>query len=160
MTKWKLASVCALVLAALTGCKSDLTVDAATEEYFGEPVSKTAALRVEVTSCKDRDTGLETSDVLQAKQKVAYIFGDAVKYQTCKRERFESFTEFLVPVTVGGTQETCKADQVCVGNWQKHKITVFVGETVRNKVKTVLKDAMGYSGLEDIQVNLIKAARL
>ena len=58
----------------LAGCKSEITMPVTYSEVFGAPVIKNARLDIEVPACKEYKSDLESSSVLEAKQKINYVF--------------------------------------------------------------------------------------
>lgn len=73
-----------------------------------------AKLSVDVTLCQDHDTQMESNTLLEAKQKVGFLFPGA-QYEKCAREGFDERALFSVPITVGtGEDGKCGEESVCL----------------------------------------------
>ena len=122
-------------------------------QVFGEtPQEKIATLILEVPSCTEHGTEMESSSVLEAKQKVSYLFPTS-KYQKCENKRFDSYAVFEVPFYVGGIGvKDCKKDQICVASSQNNlNMNVFVGEGIRKKLNQI-KRGISLFDPSDLQI--------
>jgi len=132
--------VAAFAALALVGCRSGVDLPVKYSEVFGSPQIKSSTLFLEVPSCKEYNSEMESSSVLQAKQKVGYLFPEA-KYLGCKMQNFESLVYFEIPFQVGGVGlKDCKKNQICVASSQNNlNMNVFVGEDIRRKLSELRK---------------------
>lgn len=122
-------------LLALAGCKTIVYAPVTYSEIFGNPQMKWGALVLEVPSCTDTTDKFESNSVIEAKQKVPYVFQKA-EYVKCERKGFNSYATFKVPFQVGGIRDNCGKDQVCVYRSRNNKyVNAFVGEEILNKAK-------------------------
>lgn len=144
-------SCAALLLAA--GCKSDIGVEVTDSQLLGAATDHPGYFVAQVVNCKDDETKLESSSVLEAKQKVSYIFPRA-SYQGCRSEDFESFVHFTLPVRVGGDLKTCGADEVCVGVVGGKKVTFTAGAGVRSRFDQVSRSSISLLDTEDLKINI------
>lgn len=135
---------------ALVGCKTKVYAPVTYSEIFGEPQTKIGALVVEVPACKDRSDKFDSNSLIEAKQKVPYVFPKA-EYIKCERERFESFAFFKVPFQVGGTADNCGKDKVCIYHSRNNKYAnALIGEDILNKAKE-----LGNIKGDDLKFNLL-----
>ena len=98
---------------ALVGCKTKVHAPINYSDIFGEQKTIPGGIAVQVPSCTDTSKKFESNSVMEAKQKIPYIFPEA-KYFKCVGEGFYSYAMFWVPLQVGGTDSQCKKDQICV----------------------------------------------
>ena len=139
----------------LVGCKSEIDLPVKYSQVFGEiQQEKTASLILEVPSCTEHGTEMESSSVLEAKQKVSYLFPSS-KYKKCERKSFDSYVVFEVPFYVGGIGvKDCKKDQICVASSQNNlNMNVFVGEGIRKKLEQI-KRGISLFDPSDLQIAL------
>lgn len=136
----------------LSGCKTEIDAPVNYSELFGPQKSITGWLSVEVPACKDAtNKQFESSSVMEAKQKIPYIFPEA-KYLQCKDEGFDSYASFNIPIHVGGKEADCKKNQICAfpndsGSW----VDVKIGDEVIKKTKDVSKT--DFNG-NDVRISL------
>lgn len=124
---------------ALAGCKTWVFAPVSYTEIYGNPKIKTGALLVEVPSCTDTSKKFESSSLIEAKQKVPYVFPKA-EYVGCDRRGFDSFAMFKVPFQVGGTHPDCKDDQVCVYKSRNNQYAnAVIGPEILKKAKELGK---------------------
>ncbi len=124
---------------ALVGCKTKVHAPINYSDIFGEQKTIPGGIAVQVPSCTDTTDKFESNSVMEAKQKIPYIFPQA-KYFKCVGEGFYSYAMFWVPLQVGGTDSQCKKDQICVVHgdgtgW----IAVKMGDEVLKKSKELSK---------------------
>lgn len=124
---------------ALVGCKTKVHAPINYSDIFGEQKTVPGGIAVQVPSCTDTTDKFESNSVMEAKQKIPYIFPQA-KYFKCVGEGFYSYAMFWVPLQVGGTDSQCKKDQICVVHgdgtgW----IAVKMGDEVLKKSKELSK---------------------
>lgn len=136
---------------ALVGCKTKVHAPINYSDIFGEQKTIPGGIAVQVPSCTDTSKKFESNSVMEAKQKIPYIFPEA-KYFKCMGEGFYSYAMFWVPLQVGGTDSQCKKDQICVVHgdgtgW----IAVKMGDDVLKKSKELAKS--GFDG-NDIDIEL------
>lgn len=136
---------------ALVGCKTKVHAPINYSDIFGEQKTIPGGIAVQVPSCTDTSEKFESNSVMEAKQKIPYIFPEA-KYFKCVGEGFYSYAMFWVPLQVGGTDSQCKKDQICVvhgdgSGW----VAVKIGEDVLNKSKELAKT--DFDG-NDIEIEL------
>ena len=129
-----------IIFLALLGCKSEIDLPVKYSQVFGKPQPSTGTLSIEVPDCKEEATEMESSSVLEAKQKVNYIFSGA-KYLGCKEEGFESFVSFEVPFIIGCVgMRDCRKNEICVASSQNNQnMNVFVGEEIRKKITLIAR---------------------
>lgn len=107
-----------LAIAAVTvlsGCKNELVIDIDPSEKATDAVVNSvrqATLSVEVTSCTDSDTGLDSKTLLEAKQKIPYVFKGAT-FEKCSRVQYDDVAVFSVPVTYFPKDQKCDDDSIC-----------------------------------------------
>lgn len=129
----------AVSMLALAGCKTEVFAPVSYSEIFGDPKIKMGGLAVEVPSCFDSSKKFESSSVIEAKQKVPYVFPKA-EYVRCDRKGFDSFAIFWVPFQVGGTRQDCKDDQVCVYKSRNNQFAnAVIGTEILKKAKELGK---------------------
>ncbi len=143
-----------LAILALTGCKSELAVPVTYNEIYGQSQIKKALLKLEVPSCEQTNTKMESREVLQARQQMRYIFPESA-YLECKKEGMNSLAEFEVPVQVGGIgARDCSAEQVCVASSTNNVLAnIYIGKGIRKRIDKVLKDLMLFN-LDSLEVTL------
>lgn len=126
-------------LFGLAGCKTNVYAPVSISEIYGAQKEKICFLAVQVPSCTDSSNKFESNSVLEAKQKIPYIFPSA-KYLKCGEQGFESFAGFEIPLQVGGTEDQCKPDQICIFHSQKDQwAEAKIGEEILKKAKEVSK---------------------
>lgn len=127
---------------ALTGCKSGIELPVNYTDLVEDAKIKTVELYVEIPSCTDYKTKLESSSLLEAKQKVLFAV-DGAEYKTCKRDRFDEFAVFSVPVSIGRHATPTKTGlQVYLS--ANNAMVFFVGEDVRKKVNQLMAGGRGF----------------
>ena len=123
----------------LAGCKTNVYAPISISEIYGAQKEKTCFLTVQVPSCTDSSNKFESNSVLEAKQKIPYIFPNA-KYLKCGKQGFESFVGFEIPLQVGGTEEQCKPNQICIFHSQQDQwAEAKIGDEILKKAKEVSK---------------------
>ncbi len=142
-TMKKIASIAlAGAVLALAGCKSGIHVPVSYSSATGANKIVKAELYVEVPSCKDSKTGLESSHLLEAKQKVAYVIKGA-EYSKCERKGFVSLAHFNVPVTVGSDPAASKTE-LMVTLSERNAIYFMASNEVKKKIAQVSEGTIGF----------------
>jgi hypothetical protein len=131
------------VALALTGCKSGIDVPVKFSKLQVANETVTANLYLEVPACKDPNSGLDSTQLLEAKQKVAFVLKGS-EYKSCSRDGFSSIAQFTVPVQIG-TQTLDPKEGISVGFWNNQVIYVFVSEAVRGQLKKVMGRSFGFN---------------
>ena len=124
---------------ALLGCKAEVWMPASITQLQGPTTEAVGKAFVQVTTCRDRATGLDSEDVLKAQQQFGYVWKGA-KYCGCQQKNYEHFVEFDVPLVIGNANNRIGADQVGV------RITngsgyIDVGQTVRDRFEQLKKSS-------------------
>lgn len=156
MNKKSLSVLVGLTALLLAGCKSEITMPVTYSEVFGAPVIKNAQLEIEVPACKEYKSDLESSSVLEAKQKINYVFPNAT-YLGCKRgSGIDTFAQFQLPFKVGGIGlKDCNVNEICVGSSQNNQfMNVFIGKDIKTKIDELSRSATIY-GPKDVKVRLV-----
>lgn len=155
MNKKSLSVLVGLTALLLAGCDSEITMPVTYSEVFGAPVIKTAQLDIEVPACKEYKSELESSSVLEAKQKIHYVFPSAT-YLGCKRGKgYSTFAQFQIPFKVGGIGlKDCADNEICVGSSQNNQnMNVFIGKDLKTKLDELTRSATIY-GPKDVKVRI------
>lgn len=129
----KLRTSISLLIAgfALLGCKANIWMPASMTALQGPGGEAVGKAFVQVTTCQDRATGLDSEDVLKAQQQFGYVWKGA-KYCGCQQKDFEHFVEFDVPFVIGNTGKQIGDDQVGL-RITKGSGYIDVGQNVRDR---------------------------
>lgn len=115
-----LITTLALAAALLCGCKATVSTDVNYSQLFAPAAYVDSRLTIEIPSCTDRETGFDSSSLLEVKNRVPAVFPNA-QYLGCRRVKFDTFAEFLVPVRVGKADAACAHTDICLfGNDSAH----------------------------------------
>lgn len=138
----------------LAGCKSGIDAPVSLKQaQQAQPTQVSATFFTEVPACEEYQTKMESSSVLEAKQKVGYVFPQA-QYLGCKRVQFESFANFQIPITIGGDVNQCPADAVCFAMKDNGTGAYFnIGKGLRSRF-TKIKDGLLTFDESELQLRL------
>ena len=141
--KLKLCSLFCLAF-ALAGCKSGIDAPVSLKHAQQEQPSQVlATLYTEVPACEEYQTKMESSAVLEAKQKIGYVFPQA-KYIGCKNVKFESFDNFEIPVLIGGDANNCPKDAICFDFNKSSGAFFAIGEGIRSRFGKIKKSLIAF----------------
>ena len=147
---------------ALSGCKNELVIDIDPSEKVTDAVVNSvrqATLSVEVTSCTDSDTGLDSKTLLEAKQKIPYVFKGAT-FEKCKRVDYDNMAIFSVPVTYFPKDDVCEAESICVATLpekdSKARLVLAAGKNVIEKYQKLQSNSALASGANNRLVLRVK----
>lgn len=133
--------VAAVSTAVLSGCKSGINVPMTLGDVSGASQVREASLFLEITTCKDSKTGLDSKYLLEAKQQVAYVVQGA-QFEKCVKDGFQDIALFKVPVTVGADAEDSKAD-LTIGV-KEGRLQFGLADQARAKLAQVTENAYGF----------------
>ncbi len=136
------AASAAAAVFVLAGCKSGVQVPLNYSDLSGAAAVRTSTLFLEVPSCKDRKTGLESSQLLEAKQRVAYVIKDA-KFEKCTKDGFQDIAMFQVPVTIGTDAAASGAD-LTIQQEKDGSVQFTMSEQARHKLDQITENAYGF----------------
>lgn len=128
---------------ALTGCKSGIDVPVKFSKLQVDSETVKADLYLEVPACKDPNSGLDSAQLLEAKQKVGFVLKGA-EYKSCERDGFNSIAHFSVPVQIG-TKTLEPKEGISVAFWNNKVVYVFVSETVRGQLQKIMGRSFGFN---------------
>lgn len=138
----------------LAGCKTGLNFSTNLSQIKAElPTKVEAVFYTEIPSCEDYQTKLESQSLLDAKQKVPFVFPGA-EFLTCKvgKTTYKSFAVFIVNADVGGSIDKCGQDSVCLA-YQDNLILFAVGSGIRQRVNQIKKGLLGFD-LSEMQMRV------
>lgn len=143
-----------MVVLVLAGCKSEITMPVKYSEVFGQPKIKESMLALEVPTCTERDTEMESSTLLQLKQQVGYLFPNH-KYLGCKREGWDNIARFEIPIKVGGIGiKECTDNELCVTSSQDSEaMIVSLGKKIKERINQLAKSSNVY-GPKDVKLTI------
>lgn len=131
----------ALIAVALliSGCKTTVSTPVLYSDFFAPAAYIDSRLRIEIASCKDSDSGFDSSALLEVKNRVPAVFPKA-RFLACRQIQFDSFAEFSIPIRVGDTMEPCGNSDLCI----------FPEPAAKNRVAAVASKefSTGYARLQ------------
>lgn len=130
----------ALAGLALTGCKSGINVAANFSDFKKGVKQTTALLYIEVPTCVDKSTKLESTALLKTKQNIQFAIPES-KFLQCNKEGNDSFAFFEVPLQVGKTNDTVEKG---IGLAKTDKDFVFVSMSKDLKARIEKIKPAGY----------------
>lgn len=137
--------------ACLAGCKSGINVPLSYSTATAATQSVIAELYLEVGACRDADTGLDSTQLLNAKQKVAYVVPGA-RFSGCAQQGLSEFAYFDVPVQVGA-QAVNESKGFAASILNGSAAYFAASEELKQRFAQVSQDVYGFS-LGDFSVTL------
>lgn len=140
---------------SLIGCKSEISVplDGSLLLENSKSTSR-STLSIEIPSCSEITTGLESSDLLKVKQVVPFIINNS-KYISCSdnTNSFASVAKFSIPVSILPLHsDTCPANEICVWLGQDEWILSRIGDGILGKLRQVSNEIV--YDISDIRLSI------
>ena len=152
----KLKSLSILVLNALllAGCKTTVSTAVNYSDFFAPAAYVNSKLSIEIPSCKDHDSDFDSNSLLEVKNRVPAVFPKA-KFLRCRKNDFDSYAEFSIPIRVGATEKPCGNSDICIMPESKDSTTVIATTSpeFRNGYKR-LKSSLSQTMETEIQINV------
>ena len=139
-------------LLVLAGCKSEIKTETTLSQLQANEAKPTAAyFSAEVLSCRDPQTGLTDSQVLQLREQVEFILPGA-RYLGCRDADFQGLVSFETKVQIGGDPLNCSRDDICLGAKGQRR-SIVVGKHIRERFSRITDSVNGWT-LSDLNVKV------
>lgn len=139
----------------LAGCKSEIqTTTTLSQLQASEATPTKAYFYSQVLSCRDPQTGLTDSQVLQLREQVDYILPGS-RYLGCQDVEFQGLVSFETNVLIGGDPQQCSRDDICLGAINSRR-SIVVGKNIRERFTRIADSLSGWT-LSDLEVKIAVA---
>ena len=129
----------------LIGCKSELNVPFdGTQLLQNKKSVSESTIAIEISSCSESATGLESSDLLRVKQIVPFVVNKS-RFISCSDDTnsFNSIAKFSIPVSIlTFDSDTCPANEICIWLGKDEWILSRIGNGVLGKLRKVSDDVV------------------